>query len=149
VAVAAGSVVASHVNDSCFRLVGRFMNMDVKTTLETWTVMETTIGVMGFGIAAGLFALASIGGQGADEPAGRAEHREGQYEQEPGGLRAARLRCAVDADERPDGKYQGERPGAGQDHDPQHRIELHPVPLRAARQPPRLAFLSRDFVPRA
>ncbi|EMY34884.1 gluconate permease [Arthrobacter crystallopoietes BAB-32] len=62
VAVAAGSVVASHVNDSGFWLVGRFMNMDVKTTLKTWTVMETTIGVIGFGIAAGVFALASIGG---------------------------------------------------------------------------------------
>ncbi len=61
VAVAGGSVVASHVNDSGFWLVGRFFNMDVKTTLRTWTVMETTIGVMGFGIAATVFALASLG----------------------------------------------------------------------------------------
>jgi gluconate:H+ symporter, GntP family len=61
VAVAAGSVVVSHVNDSGFWLVGRFMGMDVKTTLKTWTVMETTIGVMGFGIAAAIFGLASIG----------------------------------------------------------------------------------------
>ncbi|MHA7282503.1 GntP family permease [Arthrobacter sp. TMS2-4] len=59
VAVAGGSVVASHVNDSGFWLVGRFFNMDVKTTLKTWTVMETTIGVMGFAIAASVFALAS------------------------------------------------------------------------------------------
>ncbi|WP_394250671.1 GntP family permease [Arthrobacter pityocampae] len=59
VAVAGGSVVASHVNDSGFWLVGRFFNMDVKTTLKTWTVMETTIGVMGFAIAATVFALAS------------------------------------------------------------------------------------------
>lgn len=61
VAVAAGSVVVSHVNDSGFWLVGRFMGMDVKTTLKTWTVLETLIGVMGFGLAAAIFGLASLG----------------------------------------------------------------------------------------
>ncbi|WP_026532694.1 GntP family permease [Arthrobacter sp. H41] len=61
VAVAGGSVVVSHVNDSGFWLVGRFLGMDVKTTLKTWTVMETAIGVMGFAIAAAVFALASLG----------------------------------------------------------------------------------------
>lgn len=61
IAVAAGSVVVSHVNDSGFWLVGRFFDMDVKTTFRTWTVMETTIGVMGFGIAAAVFGLASLG----------------------------------------------------------------------------------------
>ncbi|NJC24223.1 GntP family gluconate:H+ symporter [Arthrobacter pigmenti] len=61
IAVAAGSVVVSHVNDSGFWLVGRFFDMDVKTTFKTWTVMETTIGVMGFGIAAAVFGLASLG----------------------------------------------------------------------------------------
>lgn len=61
IAVAAGSVVVSHVNDSGFWLVGRFFDMDVKTTLKTWTVMETAIGVMGFGIAAAVFGLASLG----------------------------------------------------------------------------------------
>ncbi|CAM3624318.1 GntP family permease [Isoptericola cucumis] len=58
IAVAAGSVVLSHVNDSGFWLVGRFFDMDVKTTLKTWTVMETTIGLMGFGIACLAFAIA-------------------------------------------------------------------------------------------
>jgi GntP family gluconate:H+ symporter len=57
VAVAAGSVVLSHVNDSGFWLVGRFFDMDVKTTLRTWTVMETLIGVMGFAIACVVFAV--------------------------------------------------------------------------------------------
>jgi GntP family gluconate:H+ symporter len=61
IAVAAGSVIVSHVNDSGFWLVGRFFNMDVKTTLKTWTVLETLIGVCGFAIAAAIFALASIG----------------------------------------------------------------------------------------
>ncbi|MCA5892600.1 GntP family permease [Isoptericola sp. NEAU-Y5] len=58
IAVAAGSVVLSHVNDSGFWLVGRFFDMDVKTTLRTWTVMETGIGVMGFAIACLAFAIA-------------------------------------------------------------------------------------------
>lgn len=58
IAVAAGSVVASHVNDSGFWLVGRFFNMDVKTTLKTWTVLETLIGVMGFAIACIFFMVA-------------------------------------------------------------------------------------------
>ncbi|NYD78550.1 GntP family permease [Arthrobacter cupressi] len=62
VAVAAGSVVVSHVNDAGFWMVGRFMGMDVKTTLATWTVMETLIGVMGFGIAAVVFAAAGAAG---------------------------------------------------------------------------------------
>ena len=52
VAIACGSTVLSHVNDSGFWLVGRFLGMDVRTTLRTWTVMETLIGVVGFGIAA-------------------------------------------------------------------------------------------------
>ena len=57
-AVAAGSVMASHVNDSGFWLVGRFFGMDVRTTLRTWTVMETIIGVMGFAIAFLVFSVA-------------------------------------------------------------------------------------------
>ncbi|MDK1474608.1 GntP family permease [Streptomyces sp. 549] len=56
--LAAGSVTASHVNDSGFWLVGRFLGMDVKTTLMTWTVMQTTIGLMGFTLATGIYALA-------------------------------------------------------------------------------------------
>ncbi|GLU49075.1 GntP family permease [Nocardiopsis ansamitocini] len=51
IAIACGSTVLSHVNDSGFWLVGRFLNMDVKTTLKTWTVMETLIGVVGFTFA--------------------------------------------------------------------------------------------------
>jgi GntP family gluconate:H+ symporter len=51
IAIAAGSTVLSHVNDSGFWLVGRFLEMDVKTTLKTWTVMETLIGLVGFALA--------------------------------------------------------------------------------------------------
>ncbi|MGX6397500.1 GntP family permease [Rothia kristinae] len=57
VAVAAGSVVLSHFNDSGFWLVGRFFQMDVKTTFKTWTVLETLIGVIGFAVAAVIFYL--------------------------------------------------------------------------------------------
>lgn len=56
-ATAAGSVFASHVNDSGFWLVGRLMGMDVKTTLKTWTVQQTIQSVVGFGLAAALFSV--------------------------------------------------------------------------------------------
>ena len=56
-AVAAGATVLSHVNDSGFWLVSRFFGMDVKTTLKTWTVMETTLGLVVFAIAAILWLV--------------------------------------------------------------------------------------------
>ena len=52
IAIASGSTVLSHFNDSGFWLVGRFLNMDEKTTLKTWTVMETLLGAIGFALAA-------------------------------------------------------------------------------------------------
>ena len=48
IAIAAGATVLSHVNDSGFWLVSRFFGMDVKTTLKTWTVLETTLGLSAF-----------------------------------------------------------------------------------------------------
>ncbi|WP_179536880.1 gluconate:H+ symporter [Actinopolyspora biskrensis] len=54
IAIASGATVLSHVNDSGFWLVGRLLGMDVPTTLKTWTVMETLIGVVGFLISWGL-----------------------------------------------------------------------------------------------
>ncbi len=57
VAVAAGATVLSHVNDSGFWLVNRFFEMDVKTTLKTWTVMETTLGLTAFAVAAVLWVV--------------------------------------------------------------------------------------------
>ncbi|WP_324650024.1 GntP family permease [Georgenia sp. H159] len=56
-ATAAGSVFASHVNDSGFWLVGRLMGMDVKTTLKTWTVQQTLQSVVGFVFAFAVFAI--------------------------------------------------------------------------------------------
>jgi GntP family gluconate:H+ symporter len=57
VAIACGATVLSHVNDSGFWLVGRFLGMDEKTTLKTWTVMETLLGGIGFVFA---FALSLV-----------------------------------------------------------------------------------------
>ncbi|WNV73799.1 GntP family permease [Geodermatophilus sp. DSM 44513] len=51
IAIAGGATVLSHVNDSGFWLVSRFFRMDEKTTLKTWTVMETLLGTIGFLIA--------------------------------------------------------------------------------------------------
>ncbi|VDS08158.1 Inner membrane permease YgbN [Paracoccus haematequi] len=51
IAIAGGATVLSHFNDSGFWLVGRFLNMDERTTLKTWTVMETLLGSIGFGFA--------------------------------------------------------------------------------------------------
>lgn len=51
IAIASGATCLSHVNDSGFWLVSRFLEMDEKTTLKTWTVMETLIGVVGFTFA--------------------------------------------------------------------------------------------------
>jgi gluconate:H+ symporter, GntP family len=57
IAIAAGATVLSHVNDSGFWLVNRFFDMDVKTTLKTWTVMETTLGLSAFALAAALWVV--------------------------------------------------------------------------------------------
>lgn len=51
IAIASGATVLSHVNDSGFWLMSRFLEMDEKTTLKTWTLLETSIGVVGFVIA--------------------------------------------------------------------------------------------------
>lgn len=47
-AIAAGSTTFSHVNDSGFWLVGKYLNMTEKQTLQSWSVMETIISVVGF-----------------------------------------------------------------------------------------------------
>ncbi|WP_347345647.1 gluconate:H+ symporter [Microbacterium sp.] len=50
-AIAGGATVLSHVNDSGFWLVSKFFGMDLKTTLKTWTVMETILGTVIFLLA--------------------------------------------------------------------------------------------------
>lgn len=47
-AVGAGSIMLSHVNDSGFWLIKEFFNMSVPDTLKTWTVMETILSFSAF-----------------------------------------------------------------------------------------------------
>jgi Gnt-I system high-affinity gluconate transporter len=46
-AIGSGSLMLSHVNDSGFWLFKEYFNLNVKETLSTWTVMETSIGISG------------------------------------------------------------------------------------------------------
>ena len=50
-AVAGGATVCSHFNDSGFWLVRSLVGIDEKTTLKTWTIMETLVGGVGFLVA--------------------------------------------------------------------------------------------------
>lgn len=50
IAIASGSCILSHVNDSGFWLVKKYLDISEKQTLQTWTVMETIISVSGFAI---------------------------------------------------------------------------------------------------
>jgi GntP family gluconate:H+ symporter len=47
-AIGAGSLFFSHVNDAGFWLVKEYFGMTVGQTIKTWSVMETIISVVGF-----------------------------------------------------------------------------------------------------
>lgn len=59
-ALAAGSVFASHVNDSGFWLISRFFQMDVPTTLRVWTVGQALVSLVGFACVMVLYAIAKM-----------------------------------------------------------------------------------------
>ena len=59
VAIGAGSLIASHVNDGGFWLVKEYLNMSVPQTVATWTVLETIISVAGL---AGVLLLGLVVG---------------------------------------------------------------------------------------
>lgn len=59
VAIGAGSLIASHVNDGGFWLVKEYFNMSVPQTVSTWTLMETIIAVAGL---AGVLLLGLVTG---------------------------------------------------------------------------------------
>ena len=46
-AVGAGSVFFSHVNDAGFWLVKEYFGMSVGQTIKTWSIMETVLSVVG------------------------------------------------------------------------------------------------------
>jgi len=54
IVIAAGATTFSHVNDSGFWLVGKYLNMTEKQTLRSWSMMETIISVVGFIIVLGI-----------------------------------------------------------------------------------------------
>jgi Gnt-I system low-affinity gluconate transporter len=47
IAISSGATILSHVNDSGFWLVSRYLGMSEKDTLKTWTVMTTLISLTG------------------------------------------------------------------------------------------------------
>jgi gluconate:H+ symporter, GntP family len=49
IAMGAGSLILSHVNDGGFWFVKEYFNLTVAQTLRTWTVMETIVSVAGLG----------------------------------------------------------------------------------------------------
>jgi len=57
IAIAAGATILSHVNDSGFWIVSKYLGMNEKQTLQSWTVMETVISVSGliFALIIGIF----------------------------------------------------------------------------------------------
>ncbi|MFI5159692.1 MAG: gluconate:H+ symporter [Sphingobacteriales bacterium] len=46
-AIGAGSLACSHLNDGGFWLFKEYFNVSIKDTLRSWTVMETTVSVIG------------------------------------------------------------------------------------------------------
>ena len=50
IAIAAGATGFSHVNDSGFWMISRYMRMSEAETLRTWSVVSTAISIVGFAI---------------------------------------------------------------------------------------------------
>jgi len=46
-AIGSGSLMLAHVNDGGFWLVKEYFNLSIADTIRTWTVMETSVGVVG------------------------------------------------------------------------------------------------------
>ncbi|MBT8232010.1 MAG: gluconate transporter, partial [Saprospiraceae bacterium] len=51
IAIASGSSILSHVNDSGFWLVSQYLGMDEKDTFKSWSVMTVILALTGFGMA--------------------------------------------------------------------------------------------------
>jgi GntP family gluconate:H+ symporter len=57
IATGAGSLMFSHVNDAGFWLVKEYLGLTVKETFKTWTVMETILSFVAFGLTLFLNAI--------------------------------------------------------------------------------------------
>ncbi|OEJ40701.1 permease [Streptomyces agglomeratus] len=51
-AISAGSIFASHVNDGGFWIVSKYFGISERDTLKSWTVLESVLSVAGFAVAA-------------------------------------------------------------------------------------------------
>ncbi|GAA1527147.1 gluconate:H+ symporter [Streptomyces albidochromogenes] len=51
-AISAGSIFASHVNDGGFWIVSKYFGISERDTLKSWTVLESVLSVAGFVVAA-------------------------------------------------------------------------------------------------
>ena len=51
IAIAAGASILSHVNDSGFWLVGKYLGLTEKQTFKSWTMMTTILALSGFTVA--------------------------------------------------------------------------------------------------
>ncbi|OEV04831.1 GntP family permease [Streptomyces oceani] len=54
VAISAGSIFASHVNDGGFWIVAKYFGISERDTLKSWTVLESVLSVAGFAVAVAL-----------------------------------------------------------------------------------------------
>lgn len=59
IAIGAASIGWSHVNDSGFWLIGKFCGFDTITTFKTWSLVGTTISLLGFALSSLLFVIAA------------------------------------------------------------------------------------------
>ncbi len=55
IAIASGSTILSHVNDSGFWLVSQYLGISEKQTFRSWTMMTTILAIVGFAMACLLF----------------------------------------------------------------------------------------------
>jgi Gnt-I system high-affinity gluconate transporter len=46
-AIGAGSLMCSHVNDSGFWMYKEYFNLSLKQTFASWSLMETIVGTVG------------------------------------------------------------------------------------------------------
>jgi GntP family gluconate:H+ symporter len=56
-AIGAGSLFFSHVNDAGFWLVTEYFGQSVGQTIKSWSVMETVLSVTGIGLVLALSVI--------------------------------------------------------------------------------------------
>ena len=56
-AIGFGALGLSHVNDSGFWIVTKYLGLSVKQGLKSWTLLSTVFGVTGFLLTWGVYAF--------------------------------------------------------------------------------------------